>query len=64
MAILSTVAVAGTHGATDPAALTAGYRSAFAVAIAIAALGAVAATLLLGARRAPEPVTPAEPITA
>jgi EmrB/QacA subfamily drug resistance transporter len=64
VAILSTVAVSGAHGATDPAALTSGYQSAFAVAIAIAALGAAAATLLLGARRAPEPVTPAEPATA
>jgi hypothetical protein len=40
------------------AALTDGYRSAFAVAIAIAvaALGAVAAGLLLGSRREPDVV--------
>jgi EmrB/QacA subfamily drug resistance transporter len=52
VAILSTVAVSGAHGADSLAALTDGYRSAFAVAIAVAALGAVAASLLLGHRRA------------
>jgi EmrB/QacA subfamily drug resistance transporter len=60
VAILSTIAVSGARGATDPAALTRGYGSAFAVAIAVAAVGMAAATLLLGARRDPEPVTPAE----
>jgi EmrB/QacA subfamily drug resistance transporter len=55
VAILSTVAVSGAHGANPVAALTNGYQSAFAVAIAIAALGAVAAGLLLGRSRAPEP---------
>ena len=51
MAILSTVAVSGAHGAEPLAALTDGYRSAFAVAIAVAALGAAAATALLGRSR-------------
>ncbi len=51
VAILSSVAVSGAH-ATDPlAALTEGYQSAFAVAIAVAALGMVAAGLLLGRTR-------------
>jgi EmrB/QacA subfamily drug resistance transporter len=50
VAILSTVAVSGAHGA-DPAALTAGYRSAFTAAIAVAVLGLAAAGLLLGRRR-------------
>jgi EmrB/QacA subfamily drug resistance transporter len=62
-AILSTVAVAGAHGA-DPAALTNGYQSAFAVAIAIAALGAVAASVLLGRSRDPEVVADAQPALA
>jgi EmrB/QacA subfamily drug resistance transporter len=57
VAILSTVAVSG--GGRSLEALTNGYRSAFAVAIAVAALGAVAAALLLGSRReaavVPEP---------
>ena len=45
-------------------ALTNGYQSAFAAAIAVAALGVVAASLLLGARREPEPVAQAEPAIA
>ena len=57
VAILSTVAVSGAHGAGSLTAVTDGYQSAFAVAIAVAALGAVAAGLLLGARREPELVT-------
>jgi EmrB/QacA subfamily drug resistance transporter len=57
VAILSTVAVSGAHGAGSLTAVTDGYQSAFAVAIAVAALGAAAAGLLLGARREPEPVT-------
>jgi len=56
VAILSTVAVAGAHGAGSLAALTDGYQSAFAVAIAVAALGAVAAGLLLGSSREPDVV--------
>jgi EmrB/QacA subfamily drug resistance transporter len=59
VAIVSTVAVSGAHG-TDPLALTDGYRSAFAVAIAVAAVGMVAGGLLLGRRREPEP----EPVPA
>lgn len=55
VAILSTVAVSGAHGADPLAALTAGFQSAFAVAIAFAVLGAAAAALLLGRRREPEP---------
>jgi EmrB/QacA subfamily drug resistance transporter len=56
VAILSTIAVSGAHGAGSPAALTDGYQSAFGVAIIVAALGAVAAAVLLGRRRerAPE----------
>ena len=61
VAILSTVAVSGAHGADSLAALTDGYRSAFAVAIAIAALGVVAASLLLGGSREPKPAPVAEP---
>ena len=63
-AILSTVAVSGAHGADSLAALTNGYRSAFAAAIAVAALGALAASLLLGRRREPAPVADAEPAVA
>jgi EmrB/QacA subfamily drug resistance transporter len=55
VAILSTFAVSGADGATSPAALTDGYQSAFAAAIAVAALGALAASLLLGRRREPAP---------
>jgi EmrB/QacA subfamily drug resistance transporter len=64
VAILSTVAVSGAHGADPLAALTAGYRSAFAAAIAVAALGAVVASVLLGRRREPAPVAEAEPAVA
>jgi EmrB/QacA subfamily drug resistance transporter len=64
VAILSTVAVSGAHGADPLAALTDGYRSAFAVAIVVAAVGAVAAGLLLGRSREPEAVGEAEPAVA
>src|SRR5215207_4600812 len=66
VAILSTVAVSGAHGSDPLAALTEGYQSAFAVAIAIAALGTVAASLLLGRTREPglEAVAQAEPAIA
>jgi MFS family permease len=64
VAILSSVAVSEAHGADPLAALTNGYQSAFAVAIAIAALGAAAAGLLLGRRREPEAVAVAEPAAA
>jgi hypothetical protein len=53
VAILSSVAVSGAHGAESLTALTNGYQSAFAAAIAIAAIGMVAASLLLGKRRQP-----------
>ena len=62
VAILSTVAVSGAGGVVSLAELTDGYRSAFAAAIAVAALGVVAAGLLLGGRRAPAPA--AEPARA
>jgi EmrB/QacA subfamily drug resistance transporter len=51
VAILSTVAVSGADGALSLPALTDGFQSAFAAAIAVAALGAVAAALLLGGGR-------------
>ena len=53
VAILSSVAVSGAHGAEPLVALTDGYQSAFAAATAVAALGAIAATALLGRRREP-----------
>ena len=60
VAILSTVAVAGAHGGADPlTALTDGYRSAFAAAIAFAALGAAGAAALLGRSREPAPTAEA-----
>jgi EmrB/QacA subfamily drug resistance transporter len=62
VAILSTVAVSGAHGTEPLAALTNGYQSAFAVAIAFAALGVAAASLLLG--RSGKAVVEAEPAVA
>ena len=62
VAILSTAAVSGAHGSQSLAALTDGYRSAFAAAIAIAVLGIAAAGLLLGKTR--EPATRARPAVA
>ncbi|MEN3280943.1 MAG: hypothetical protein V7607_2083 [Solirubrobacteraceae bacterium] len=56
VAILSSVAVSGAHGAGSLTALTNGYQSAFTAAIAVAALGLVAAGLLLGSRREPDVV--------
>jgi EmrB/QacA subfamily drug resistance transporter len=64
VAILSSVAVSGAHGASSLAALTSGYRSAFAAAMAVAAIGMAAAGVLLGRRREPEPVVQAEPAAA
>jgi len=64
VAILSSVAVSGANGANSLAALTNGYQSAFAVAIVVAALGLVAAGLLLGKRREREPVVEVEPVGA
>jgi EmrB/QacA subfamily drug resistance transporter len=60
VAVLSTVAVSGAHGADRLAALTNGYQSAFTVAIVFAALGLVVASVLLGKRREPPTVTQAE----
>jgi EmrB/QacA subfamily drug resistance transporter len=56
VAIVSTVAVSGADGAGSLTALTHGYQAAFAVAIVVAALGAIAAAALLGARREPDTV--------
>ena len=64
VAILSSVAVSGAHGADPLVALTDGYQSAFAAAIVVAALGAVAAGLLPGRRREPDAVVEAEPAVA
>jgi EmrB/QacA subfamily drug resistance transporter len=64
VAIVSSVAVSGAHGAVTLTALTHGYRSAFAAAIAVAALGAVGAGLLLGRRREPAPIGEAEAVAA
>jgi EmrB/QacA subfamily drug resistance transporter len=52
-AILSSVAISGAAGGSGASALTAGFQSAFAVAIAFAAIGALAAFVLL--RRHGEP---------
>jgi len=66
VAILSSVAVSGANGAGSLAALTDGYQSAFAVAIAVAALGAAAAVALLGRSRetAPRAAADATPAVA
>jgi MFS family permease len=64
VAILSSVALSGAHGPDPLAALTDGYQSAFAVAIAVAALGMVAASLLVGRTREPEALAQAEPAIA
>jgi EmrB/QacA subfamily drug resistance transporter len=64
VAVLSSVAVSGAHGASSLAAITNGYQSAFAVAIVVATLGAVAAGLLLGGIREPKAVAEVEPAAA
>ena len=64
VAILSSVALSGAHGAESLTALTDGYRSAFGVAIVVAALGMAAAGLLLGRGRAAEARLDAEPAVA
>ena len=64
VAILSSVALSGAHGAETLTALTDGYRSAFTVAIAVAAIGMAAAGVLLGRGRAPEARLEAEPAVA
>jgi EmrB/QacA subfamily drug resistance transporter len=55
VAILSTVAVSQADGVEPLAALTNGFQSAFATAIAFAALGLLVAVLLLGRLSAPIP---------
>jgi EmrB/QacA subfamily drug resistance transporter len=62
VAILSTVAVSQADGVEPLAALTNGYQSAFATAIAFAALGLLVAVVLLGRLRGPAPE--AEPAVA
>jgi EmrB/QacA subfamily drug resistance transporter len=62
VAIASSVAVAGAHGEGSAAALTHGYRSAFAVAIPCAVVGAVAAVALLGKPRKAESLREAQPV--
>ena len=64
VAILSSVAVSGADGAGSLAALTDGYQSAFAAAIAVAAVGMVAAGLLLGRSREPKPLGEPAPAVA
>ena len=64
VAILSTAAVSGRARRRPAAALTDGYRSAFAAAIAVAVLGMVAAGVLLGRSREPQAVAQAEPAMA
>jgi EmrB/QacA subfamily drug resistance transporter len=64
VAILSSVAVSGAQGADPLTALTNGYQSAFAAAIVVAALGALAALLLLGRRPEPEVAAEAAPVVA
>jgi EmrB/QacA subfamily drug resistance transporter len=61
VAILSSVAVSQADGADPLAGLTNGYQSAFAAAIAFAALG-LAALVLLGQPRAPAPTPDPLPI--
>jgi predicted MFS family arabinose efflux permease len=50
-AVVSTVAVSGTHGGEHLAALTDGFRSAFAATIVFAVLGLLVPLLLLGRRK-------------
>jgi EmrB/QacA subfamily drug resistance transporter len=64
VAILSSVAVSHAHGADPLAALTNGYRAAFAAAIVVAAVGMVGAGLLLGTRRQSPAVAEAAPTAA
>jgi hypothetical protein len=64
VAILSTVAVSGAHGADPLAALTNGFQSAFATALIFAAAGVAFATVLLGQLRLPAPAGAAEPAAA
>jgi predicted MFS family arabinose efflux permease len=58
VAILSTVAVSQSDGPETLVALTDGFRSAFAAAIAFPTLGLLVALLLLGKVRGPLPLAP------
>jgi hypothetical protein len=62
VAILSSVAISQADGAEPLVALTNGFQSAFAVAIAFAAFGLLTAILLLGRLSGPAPT--AEPAVA
>ena len=64
VAILSTIAVSGAHGADPLSAATNGFQSAFAIAIVFAAAGVVFAAVLLGRLRLPTPAPAAEPAPA
>jgi EmrB/QacA subfamily drug resistance transporter len=61
VAIVSTVARSEAEGGGSLSALTNGFQSAFAAAIAFAAVGLVAAIVLLGARAVPRSVTAGAP---
>jgi EmrB/QacA subfamily drug resistance transporter len=63
VAILTSVAVSQSDGSEPLAALTEGFSSAFTVAIVFAALGILAAAVLLGRIRRPAPIEP-QPATA
>jgi EmrB/QacA subfamily drug resistance transporter len=58
VAILSSVAISEAEGSAPLAALTNGFQSAFAVAIAFTALGLLAGILLLGRLAGPAPASP------
>jgi hypothetical protein len=60
VAILSSVAISQADGAEPLVALTNGFQSAFAVAIAFAAFGLLTAILLLGRLSGPAPAPTAE----
>jgi hypothetical protein len=60
-AVVTTVALSNADGPSPRAALTEGFRSAFAAAIAFPALGLLCAILLLGKARRPPPLAPDPP---
>jgi EmrB/QacA subfamily drug resistance transporter len=64
VAIVSTVTVSRAHGSDPLAALTNGFQSAFATAIIFAAVGMLAAIVLLGKLRLPVAAPTAEPAAA
>ncbi|MBF6521072.1 MFS transporter [Nocardia farcinica] len=61
VAALATVAAARTGGATDPAALNSGYALGLAVTAALFALAAIAAAVVLPAKKPTDPTTSGEP---